>query len=72
MEHILTEKKDGVAYITLNRPDKLNSFTIPMGKEMRSALEDARDDETVRAIHITGAGRAFCAGQDLEEATAEG
>lgn len=72
MEHILIEKKDGVAYITLNRPDKLNSFTIPMGKEMRSALEEARDDETVRAIHITGAGRAFCAGQDLEEATAEG
>jgi len=71
MTSILFEKKDGVGIITLNRPDVLNSFDIPMGQSMRKALEECRDDGSIRAIYITGNGRAFCAGQDLEEAIAE-
>jgi 2-(1,2-epoxy-1,2-dihydrophenyl)acetyl-CoA isomerase len=71
MDSIKFEKLNGVGHITLNRPDVLNSFTIPMGKEMRAALEACRDDSTVRAIYITAVGRGFCAGQDLVEATAD-
>jgi 2-(1,2-epoxy-1,2-dihydrophenyl)acetyl-CoA isomerase len=56
---------DGVATLTLNRPDKLNSFNADMHLAFRAALERARDDDAVRAVLLTGAGRAFCAGQDL-------
>jgi len=70
MTAILFEIKDQVGHITLNRPDVLNSFNIPMGREMRDALEACRDDDNVRAIYITGAGRGFCAGQELQEAIA--
>ncbi|MEO8628153.1 MAG: 2-(1,2-epoxy-1,2-dihydrophenyl)acetyl-CoA isomerase PaaG [Betaproteobacteria bacterium] len=66
-ETILFEITDGVACITLNRPDKLNSFTAKMHVELRTALERVRDDETVRALLISGSGRGFCAGQDLSE-----
>lgn len=62
----------GVATITLQRPDKLNSFTLKMAEEVLHALAAAQADAVVRAIVITGAGRAFCAGQDLAEATAPG
>lgn len=62
---ILVEKADGVCRITLNRPDKLNSFNDDMHRALRAALEGARDDAGVRAILLTGAGRGFCAGQDL-------
>jgi 2-(1,2-epoxy-1,2-dihydrophenyl)acetyl-CoA isomerase len=55
---------DHVARITLNRPDRLNSFTAQMHEELRSALTDAAE---ARVIILTGAGRAFCAGQDLNE-----
>jgi 2-(1,2-epoxy-1,2-dihydrophenyl)acetyl-CoA isomerase len=55
---------DHVARITLNRPDRLNSFTAQMHEELRSALADAAE---ARVIILTGAGRAFCAGQDLNE-----
>jgi 2-(1,2-epoxy-1,2-dihydrophenyl)acetyl-CoA isomerase len=58
---------DGVAEITLNRPDKLNSFTRAMHGELRGAIESARANSNVRAVLLTGAGRGFCAGQDLEE-----
>ncbi|NND94426.1 MAG: 2-(1,2-epoxy-1,2-dihydrophenyl)acetyl-CoA isomerase [Flavobacteriales bacterium] len=68
MEYIQFDIKGKVGHITLNRPDVLNSFCIPMGHEMRKALEQCRDDDQVRAIYITGAGRAFCAGQELQEA----
>jgi 2-(1,2-epoxy-1,2-dihydrophenyl)acetyl-CoA isomerase len=68
MQFIQFEKRGKVGHITLNRPDVLNSFCIPMGHEMRKALEDCRDDDGIRAIYITGAGRAFCAGQELQEA----
>ncbi|MCA0404524.1 MAG: 2-(1,2-epoxy-1,2-dihydrophenyl)acetyl-CoA isomerase PaaG [Proteobacteria bacterium] len=62
---ILVQKAGGVCRITLNRPDKLNSFNDEMHRALRAAMEDARDDAEVRAILITGAGRGFCAGQDL-------
>lgn len=71
-EQILYTVHGGVASITLNRPDKLNSFTARMAEEVLHAMTAARGDGTVRAVVLTGAGRAFCAGQDLAEATAPG
>ncbi len=59
------EIEGGVARITLDRPDRLNSFTVGMHEELASALDGANDDDSVRAIWLTGAGRGFCAGQDL-------
>jgi 3-hydroxybutyryl-CoA dehydrogenase len=67
-EHILYEIEQGVAVITLNRPDVLNSFNRGMATEVRQALSAAGANVDVRAVLLTGAGRAFCAGQDLEEA----
>lgn len=60
----------GVATITLCRPDVLNSFNRKMAKDVQRALAAAADDANVRAVVLTGEGRAFCAGQDLAEATA--
>ena len=57
----------GVAEITLNRPDKLNSFTRAMHADLRAAIKTIRADNSVRAILLTGAGRGFCAGQDLAD-----
>jgi 2-(1,2-epoxy-1,2-dihydrophenyl)acetyl-CoA isomerase len=62
------EIEDGVGKITLNRPDVLNSFNKKMGKEAQDALAICTEDSNIRAVYITGAGKAFCAGQDLEEA----
>lgn len=62
----------GVATITLNRPDKLNSFDREMALETIDALDKAAGDKDVRALLLTGEGRAFCAGQDLAEAIAPG
>ena len=67
-EHILYEVDQGVANLTLNRPDVLNSFNRAMAAEVRQALSGAGADAEVRAVLLTGAGRAFCAGQDLAEA----
>jgi len=64
---ILLSIADGVAEITFNRPDKLNSFTRAMHAELRAALDAAQADASVRALLITGAGRGFCAGQDLAD-----
>jgi 2-(1,2-epoxy-1,2-dihydrophenyl)acetyl-CoA isomerase len=64
-EHILFDMADGVATVTLNRPDRLNSFNVAMHEEVRDALTRVRDDRAVRAMVLTGAGRGFCAGQDL-------
>ncbi len=64
-ETVLVEVADGVARLTLNRPDKLNAFDETMHRALHAALDAARSDDTVRAILLTGAGRAFCAGQDL-------
>jgi 2-(1,2-epoxy-1,2-dihydrophenyl)acetyl-CoA isomerase len=67
-QFITTEQTTtGVMKITLNRPDVLNSFTLAMSRELREALTTARADHTIRAILITGAGRGFCAGQDLSD-----
>ena len=65
-ENILYQVEDGIAIITLNRPDRLNAYTPAMGNEVVEAFRSARDDGDVRVILLTGAGRAFCAGVDLE------
>ncbi|HEU4878960.1 MAG TPA: enoyl-CoA hydratase-related protein [Gemmatimonadaceae bacterium] len=62
----------GVMKITLNRPDVLNSFTLQMAQELHQALDVARAEKSVRAVVITGAGRGFCAGQDLAAVPLEG
>jgi enoyl-CoA hydratase/carnithine racemase len=64
-EHIIYEVADQILTITLNRPDKLNAFTTTMMHEVIDAFERADKDDAVRAIIVTGAGRAFCAGADL-------
>ena len=64
-ETIILEKKEGIATITLNRPDKLNAWSSQMSQEFGNALRDIDNDDNVRVVVITGAGRAFCAGADL-------
>jgi len=64
---ILLDIASGVAKITLNRPDKLNSFTSEMHAELKQAMQAILADSSVRVLMITGAGRGFCAGQDLSE-----
>ena len=62
---ILAAMSDGVLALTLNRPDKLNSFNEEMHRALRAEIERAHADPAIRAVLLTGAGRAFCAGQDL-------
>ena len=64
-EHILIAEADGIVTITLNRPDKLNAFIGHMRRDLAEALEHAGSDRGVRVVIITGAGRAFCAGGDI-------
>ena len=64
-ESILYMVENGVAVLTLNRPDRLNSFTQAMHLEVRDALDKLQADKSVRVLVLTGAGRGFCAGQDL-------
>lgn len=66
-KNILFEITEGVARLTLSRPDKLNSFTGEMHAELRDALDRIQEDKSVRVLVLTGAGRAFCAGQDLAD-----
>ena len=66
--YITYEVNSNVAHIKLNRPDKFNSFNREMALELQEFLKDAADDSDVRAIYLTGEGKAFCAGQDLSEA----
>ncbi len=63
---ILYEVKDRVATITLNRPDRLNAYTPQLAANLRRAMADAAKDTQVRAIVLTGAGRGFCAGADMD------
>ena len=65
--NILYSTEGGIARLTLSRPDKLNSFTGAMHAEIRIALDRVQDDTSVRVLVLTGAGRAFCAGQDLAD-----
>jgi 2-(1,2-epoxy-1,2-dihydrophenyl)acetyl-CoA isomerase len=66
-EYVLCEKKDSIATITLNRPEKYNAFGGRMRQELLEAVEDSCSDKEVRVIVITGAGKAFCAGGDVDE-----
>ena len=65
---LLIADESGVRTLTLNRPDVLNSFTRELGRELQDALQVIAADDSVRAVLLTGAGRGFCAGQDLAEA----
>jgi enoyl-CoA hydratase/carnithine racemase len=65
-QHILYEARDAIATITFNRPDRMNAWTPIMERDVRNAMETARDDDKVRVIVLTGAGRAFCAGADMD------
>ena len=68
---MISSFQNGVLTITLNRPEVFNSFNQDMGKAFQSVLDEAAGDPRVRCVVITGEGRAFCAGQDLKEVTAE-
>ena len=65
-QHILFEQRDRVGIITLNRPDRLNAWTYAMGDEVNAAIEACNQDSGVGAIIVTGAGRGFCAGADVQ------
>ena len=67
MSSILFHIKEGIAYITLNRPDKLNSFNREMALLMQNKLDECASLPEVRCIYITGSGKGFSAGQDLSE-----
>ena len=66
-ETIILDKKEGIGTITLNRPERLNAFTVKMEEELRDAIRDLTIDDAVRVAVITGAGRGFCAGEDVKE-----
>lgn len=68
MPEVLLQSEDGVAIVTLNRPEVLNSFNRAMARQLVAAFEQIAGDDTLRAVVLTGAGRGFCAGQDLSEA----
>jgi len=65
-EQLTYEVRDGVATITFNRPERMNALTKIMEREIREAMDRAGQDAEVRAIVLTGAGRAFCAGMDMQ------
>ena len=68
LANVLCEKKDAIAYVTVNRPKVLNALSTPTWKDLRTAFEDARDDATVLGVILTGAGdKAFIAGTDIGE-----
>ena len=69
MASILFEIKNSVAFITLNRPEKMNSFNRQMALLLQKILDDCAADKNIRSIYLTGNGKAFCAGQDLAELT---
>jgi 2-(1,2-epoxy-1,2-dihydrophenyl)acetyl-CoA isomerase len=66
-EVLLVDRTDGVATLTLNRPESMNSMSIALKEALLAALTEVRDDPAVRAVVLAGAGRAFCVGQDLRE-----
>lgn len=64
---VLVEKEEHVSVITLNRPEKFNAFNDDLLRELAEALDEMRDDDSVRVVVITGAGKAFCSGADIHE-----
>ena len=71
-EVVLRSDEEGVALLTLNRPDRLNAWTQEMERDYFAALDDCAADEDVRVIVVTGAGRGFCAGADMDDLAAIG
>ena len=71
-EVVQIEIEDGVALLTLNRPERLNAWTAEMEHAYFALLEQCAEDDQVRAIVVTGAGRGFCAGADMQELQALG
>jgi enoyl-CoA hydratase len=68
LANVLYEKRDAIAYVTVNRPKVLNALNTPTWKDLRTAFEDARDDTAIRGVILTGAGnKAFIAGADISE-----
>ncbi len=68
MSSVLFTKENGVGYITLNRPDKYNSYNREMALAVQGYLDECAQDDAVRCVYLTGAGKGFCSGQDLSEA----
>jgi enoyl-CoA hydratase/carnithine racemase len=64
---VVLEKKDGIAVLTLNRPDVLNSVNMEMRSEIAGILDELETDSAIRVLIVTGAGRAFCSGADINE-----
>jgi len=71
MEFVLFELKENTAVITLNRPEKMNAFNREMALLLQKILDDCATDKSIRAVYLTGSGKAFCAGQDLSELSGE-
>ncbi len=69
--HLVQEVREGIATLTLNRPEVLNALTFELYAEMRDLLQAFRDDEAVKAVVLTGAGRAFCSGGDVHQIIGE-
>jgi enoyl-CoA hydratase len=68
LANVLYEKRDAIAYVTVNRPKVLNALNTPTWKDLRTAFENAREDSAVRGVILTGAGdKAFIAGADISE-----
>ncbi|MEP6726044.1 MAG: enoyl-CoA hydratase-related protein [Bacteroidota bacterium] len=67
MDSILSAVKENIAFITLNRPEKFNSFNREMALLLQRILDDCAADKNIRVLYLTGSGKAFCAGQDLSE-----
>jgi enoyl-CoA hydratase/carnithine racemase len=67
MRTVLTQDRGPVRIVTLNRPERLNAITVELVQDLLAALTEADGDPSVRVVVLTGAGRAFCAGDDLHE-----
>jgi 2-(1,2-epoxy-1,2-dihydrophenyl)acetyl-CoA isomerase len=70
--YLLVQQNEGLCRLTLNRPERLNALNVRIGVELLQALDDADRDDEARVVILTGAGRAFCAGDDLRGMTEPG